>query len=459
MRRALAMVFLQILVIATLSAAQQWPMYQADPGGTGEFPWCQGPDNPVVRIWSNVGDVERWTTAPVVGPDGTVYVAGKEPLPGANASRYHIYALRVGATLQPEVLWRCEVGQYIQAPLLVNRDGTVFAVDTNGVAYGVSADGERIWSQTLAIDVARNWRATVFDPSEPEQVYVGASCPLAGSTGCYYEVIAVSWRTGNIQWRNGFETTTSPNGMFWRPLLLAQSELFVTATDDENNSCLWSWKTWGSDPVVFLRDIDGIVRMCARSNLSASESFFFVSYRSNAIEPTVRFYYDDAMTRSVWGVGLHDMAFSFSKHVLFAQADPETVNHEAYCAFGEFERSSPVLQWSFGFSGSRVLSCPPIVDAEGNSYWLQSYDVLAHDLRLYCFNSEGALRFEQKVGHATPGAFYEYGMAVTVPAGFVRTVSSSRPEARASGHGVLVILLDGGGITLVGDVSDSPQTR
>lgn len=59
------------------------------------------------------------------------------------------------------------------------------------------------------------------------------------------------------------------------------------------------------------------------------------------------------------------MALRSSKHVLFAEADPETVNHEAYCAFRGFEHSSPELQWSFEHLSERYWDLSP--HAQGKS--------------------------------------------------------------------------------------------
>jgi outer membrane protein assembly factor BamB len=79
-----------------------------------------------------------------IGPDGTVFAAYYDQLPGADSLVCGLIAF----SNDGKQLWRRTYpGSDISAPV-VDRDGTVFFV-ASSTAYALSSQGDELWSQEL----------------------------------------------------------------------------------------------------------------------------------------------------------------------------------------------------------------------------------------------------------------------------------------------------------------------
>lgn len=127
---------------------------------------------------------------PTVGKDGTIYIGDEEG---------YIHAINPS---DGSLKWRYHSGGYLNAPMTIGDDGTLYAV--NDYVKAISPDGIRIWSY------------------KPQDTWVSDLSPAVGSDGTIYVGVdnngygtgglAALNRDGTLKWRYTFGTSdaTSP---------------------------------------------------------------------------------------------------------------------------------------------------------------------------------------------------------------------------------------------------------
>jgi outer membrane protein assembly factor BamB len=140
---------------------------------------------PLERLWKVelLPGARRTPTTPsrpVLGPDGTVYVA--------------LDAALVAVAPSGEVKWRNTAVQTMSVPAAVARDGTIYVGGRNGTLYAARPDGTLQWAVSIAA---------------PSRTFVALPRPAVGVDGTIY--VGVTLR-GHDRPKNSPLTAVAPDG-------------------------------------------------------------------------------------------------------------------------------------------------------------------------------------------------------------------------------------------------------
>jgi len=114
-----------------------WPMFIHDPQHTGRSPYAGPTDNTGgwrARI-SSLG-----ISAPVLGPDGTIYVGSNDD---------YLYAIWPNGRLR----WRYKTGGDVPTAAAVALDGTVYVGSFDHYFYALNPDGSLKWRYLTGYDI------------------------------------------------------------------------------------------------------------------------------------------------------------------------------------------------------------------------------------------------------------------------------------------------------------------
>ena len=136
------------------AASGDWPMFQQNPQHTGQAA-AAGPASPTIAwTYAPKDGYEPRGTPPIVGPDGTVYVArtnsgSSEPLSCSNP--FAEQSVIDAVSPQGNVIWQWTdpCSAVFRSGMAVASDGTVFAIDSETL-YAIAPGGTTRW--TMPID-------------------------------------------------------------------------------------------------------------------------------------------------------------------------------------------------------------------------------------------------------------------------------------------------------------------
>ncbi|NPV88381.1 PQQ-binding-like beta-propeller repeat protein [Coprothermobacteraceae bacterium] len=193
-RRSIVSLAIIILLLASVQTAPMekiggatpamWPTYGYNAQRNGMSPYSLA-DNPGTVKWKYKMTVtDQVLSSPVIGSDGTVYVASRPylyaisrdgaekwkfkmfdevnaakylstPAIGADGTIYagsdngYVYALNPNGTLK----WKALVKDFVHGSICIGNDGTIYAVTEDGTLYALNPNGTQKWSIKLGSSI------------------------------------------------------------------------------------------------------------------------------------------------------------------------------------------------------------------------------------------------------------------------------------------------------------------
>lgn len=124
------LLFTILLPVGSALSDSAWPSAGRDPANTRFSPYSME-DFSGVTIWTY--STERSiTTTPIIGTDGTIYVASVDN---------NLYALTPGGMLR----WSFTAGSDLRASPLFAADGTIYIIDWEGTLFSIDQEGNLNW--------------------------------------------------------------------------------------------------------------------------------------------------------------------------------------------------------------------------------------------------------------------------------------------------------------------------
>jgi outer membrane protein assembly factor BamB len=234
-----------------------WPMFRHDPQHTGRSPYL-GPTNRSLKwAYTTGGD---FTSFPVVGADGTIYI-------GSDSS---LYAINTNGSLK----WKYNMGGLLSSSPAIAADGTIYVCSNDGNLYAINPEGTLKWNYHM-------WDSSSYAYSSPALDNNGVIY-----VGCQDGTLRAIKGDGSPKWSYSTEGEINSS-----PAISIDGTVFVGSADGKlyainpDGSLNWTYTVGGevSSPVIAP---DGTIYIASGSGRDGNvyDSNFYALYSDGSLK-------------------------------------------------------------------------------------------------------------------------------------------------------------------------------